>query len=320
MPRAVTLISMKKMMDPEHGKTSPVHLSPAEKVREANILYCQKGDTKDDDAIARWSAPWLEVAHKVKHQGKRTDWDKIAELVLEKQDFYEVIIEYPEYAMKYATGIRAMIAAAKEREGRDRLIAEFSDTELRWWQTQIINEINRPADSRRVTWIWENQGGVGKTWLAKYICAKHNAARFTNGRTCDIAFAYNGEPVVVFDLSRTVEGHVNYSVMEELKNGMLFSTKYVSTQKVFASPHILVFANWPPNRGAMSADRWDVRELGSPAWPIDKRVADSTQYAHAIDVECDIQSRNTGPTDGRDCDYQDVDNIFVGDDELPLDI
>lgn len=42
MPRANDTDLDEKMMDPEHGKTSPVHLSPAEKVREANILYCQK--------------------------------------------------------------------------------------------------------------------------------------------------------------------------------------------------------------------------------------------------------------------------------------
>ena len=61
--------------------------------------------------------------------------------------------------------------------------------------------------------------------------------RFENGKSADIKYAYDGQRCVVFDLSRSQESHVNYEVIESVKNGVVFSTKYESQMKVFKTPH-----------------------------------------------------------------------------------
>jgi len=91
----------------------------------------------------------------------------------------------------------------------------------------------------------------------------HKAIVFTHGKVADLAHAYKYEPVVVFDLSRTQADKLDavYMAIENFKNGRIFSPKYDSHNKVFASTHVVVFANYPPDRSKLSEDRWKVVEL-----------------------------------------------------------
>lgn len=102
---------------------------------------------------------------------------------------------------------------------------------------------------------------IGKTWLARYLVATEAAAYFQSGKKADIAKAYNSEPLVVFDYTRSSEEYISYTVLESLKNGLLFSAKYESVTKKFRPAKIICFANFEPKWDAMSADRWDVREI-----------------------------------------------------------
>lgn len=88
---------------------------------------------------------------------------------------------------------------------------------------------------------------------------KYNAAYFTNGKTSDIAYAYNNENIIVFDFSRSNEDRINYQVIEQLKNGLLFSGKYSSKNKVFDTPYIICFSNFHPDRDKLSEDRWNIK-------------------------------------------------------------
>ena len=77
----------------------------------------------------------------------------------------------------------------------------------------------------------------------------------------DIKFAYNGQRIVFFDFSRSNEDRINYDVIESIKNGMMFSTKYESVVRMYDHPHVIIFANFMPSLTKLSADRWDVRTL-----------------------------------------------------------
>lgn len=44
--------------------------------------------------------------------------------------------------------------------------------------------------------------------------------------------------------------------MEELKDGLITSTKYRPTVKIFKAPHVVVFSNHPPMLDMLSLDRW----------------------------------------------------------------
>lgn len=49
--------------------------------------------------------------------------------------------------------------------------------------------------------------------------------------------------------------------METIKNGIMFSSKYDSTMKVYDHPHVVVMAHGLPDTSKLSQDRWDIRNI-----------------------------------------------------------
>ena len=85
---------------------------------------------------------------------------------------------------------------------------------------------------------------------------------FGNAGMKDIAYAYDGQDTVAFNLTRCTEGRVNYTAMEALKDGLLFSAKYESEPKVYPTPPaMVVMSNTLPDYSSMSLDRWRVLSL-----------------------------------------------------------
>lgn len=64
-----------------------------------------------------------------------------------------------------------------------------------------------------------------------------------------------------FDFTREVEERVPYSVLESVKNRRIISTKYEPISLRLPMMHVVVFANFAPDRTKLSADRWDVIEI-----------------------------------------------------------
>lgn len=128
------------------------------------------------------------------------------------------------------------------------------------WQSRLYRKLLTEPDDRTIYWIYDEIGGQGKSKFILHMVDNHAAARFNSGKESDIAYSYNNEKLVLFDFQRA-KGHVNYSTMEDLKNGHLFSGKYESKAKRFNPPHVMVFANWLPDFTSMSMDRWKIYKL-----------------------------------------------------------
>lgn len=135
---------------------------------------------------------------------------------------------------------------------------------LRPWQEEVRGELLKQPDERTIRWIWCKEGNSGKTVFAKFLAVHHEACVFNNGKCADLAHALPEDPrIVLFNLSRTIEGHVNYGAIESIKDGLIFSAKYDSKMKLFNCPHVVIFANFAPDYESMSADRWVVTQLDS---------------------------------------------------------
>ena len=67
--------------------------------------------------------------------------------------------------------------------------------------------------------------------------------------------------IVLLDIPRSAEGYINYGVLEQLKNGLLYSGKYEGGKCLFDDVHVVVFANFMPDRSQFSEDRWNIIEL-----------------------------------------------------------
>lgn len=137
---------------------------------------------------------------------------------------------------------------------------------LRAWQAQLTQITEQEPDERTIYWIWDPNGGIGKSALLKYwMVHKPNKYIFCNGGKCadliNLIFNQNMDncDTVVWDLPRNRGGHVSYDAIECIKNGMVANTKYETGMKVFNSPHIIVFANeLPSDIDALSHDRWHI--------------------------------------------------------------
>ena len=142
--------------------------------------------------------------------------------------------------------------------------------ELRGWQSAIENIVLKTPDDRTVYWFWESQGGIGKSALVRYLCVKHNAM-ICAGSAKDMKYMIvqevenNGAApdIVLFDIPRSKLGFLSYTGLEEIKNGCFASTKYESGMCITPHPHVICFANAPPEDGKLSNDRMYVREINS---------------------------------------------------------
>ena len=131
------------------------------------------------------------------------------------------------------------------------------------WQTEIMDIIQEKPDERTIHWFWEDKGNVGKTSLCKYLVIKHGALMLT-GKSNDMYRMISKFPdknkLFIVDCPRSQQDYINYDAIEQIKNGFIFSGKYNGVQLVFNYPHVIVFANIPPDESKMSQiDRWNVR-------------------------------------------------------------
>lgn len=140
------------------------------------------------------------------------------------------------------------------REERNKR-TPIEDFELREWQQELLNILEGPVDNRKIYWYWEEVGNVGKSWMATFLLRNYDAITVSSGKTADIAYLLDQPKIVVFDIARDAIDHVNFGVMEDIKNGRVFSPKYESAVKSFDVPHLVVFANCPCPHGKFSADR-----------------------------------------------------------------
>jgi len=100
----------------------------------------------------------------------------------------------------------------------------------------------------------------------KYLVVKHGALPCIGGKFGDIMnLVFNQDMeksnIVIFNIPRGHKALVNYAALESVKDGMIVNNKYETGFKVFNPPHVVVFANFPPDRTHLSEDRWVVEEL-----------------------------------------------------------
>ncbi|AXQ66165.1 MAG: putative viral replication protein [Cressdnaviricota sp.] len=122
-------------------------------------------------------------------------------------------------------------------------------------QNEMI-EIMENQDGRDIPWIYDPDGGTGKSVLADYLSDRGDCFWASTGGYKDVFHAYSKvcdeKPYVIIDITRE-EGmeprkidHI-YGILEALKNGRAFSGKYDSVSLTFPKAKVLVLANCLPD-------------------------------------------------------------------------
>lgn len=151
--------------------------------------------------------------------------------------------------------------------------------ERRPWQKKLWDIVNGEPDKRKIIWVWEDKGNSGKTSITHDIIVdmmkQNKLALCVSGKAADIKAAIAAsmapkkgegkEPTaVIWDVPRTRENYMDYAALEEIKNAMFFSGKYESGMVMCTTtPHVIVMANFPPDKTKLSEDRWDVWDINA---------------------------------------------------------
>lgn len=158
--------------------------------------------------------------------------------------------------------------------------------ELYSWQKSILELIKTEPDDRKIHWFWDSKGNIGKTSFIKHALLHNKNATYIAGGTKDMLFAISTKleenpniNTVFINIPRCVE-HIGFNGIEQIKDGLIFNSKYESGYKMFNPPHIIIMANVEPDLMRMSEDRWVIKNLGEQG-PIPAPVA-SAHFAGSL--------------------------------------
>ncbi len=134
------------------------------------------------------------------------------------------------------------------------------------WQQCVVNTVTAPDvllpeqwRSRTVFWLWENDGGVGKTMLLRYLVVNHRAVLLQGAaRHCKAVAYKHPADIYVFSVPRSAKDP-DLSVIEDIKDGIYMSGFGVEGTGMVCRkcPQIIVLANRRcSNMAGLTRDRW----------------------------------------------------------------
>lgn len=138
------------------------------------------------------------------------------------------------------------------------------------WELNIIEILKTKPDPRLIYWYWDGQGGTGKSTFCKHLLLNFdNILALEDASKKDILYAVTSNiQTVILDFNKDTE-EIPYNAIETLKKGWGFSGKYESKMKMWNTPHIICFANKPPDLDKMMPGRFKVTYIGDPCLLID---------------------------------------------------
>ena len=109
------------------------------------------------------------------------------------------------------------------------------------------------------------QKEVGEKFFCRWMLTRHpeKVQILSVGKRDDIAHAIDvSKSIFLFNMPRGGMEYLQYTILEQLKDRIIFSPKYASCTKVlYYQPHVVVFSNEEPDMTKMSADRYIIRNL-----------------------------------------------------------
>ena len=218
--------------------------------------------------------PNLSPVNKLENQVLK---DGLEKYLLEKtEEFKELIEKGKEVYEILGKGEALEKALPKDmKEALDLYVMQGEtfnnkDVELKPWQAKLLEEIKNPTD-RHIIWVVGKACGEGKTWFQKYLKSWFGTKRVVYGinikaNTPSICHVLSKQSLATADIflfnigkSKRSNDQVNYEVLEDLKDGDAFASKYNSQQLKIKVPNIvMVFSNTAPDFEELAEDRWRI--------------------------------------------------------------
>lgn len=190
--------------------------------------------------------------------GFRSDLKRMRELVLEGASEFELWSEIPSTMIRYHQAV-GRFRNIHQQHVRLADLAPY--VPLPGWQSELVEELKGPVHSRNIMWYTCPAGNAGKSFLANHYEPARSFV-VSGGKHDDIIFAFSQKTDVqnvFFDYGRSQEVTFPYQLLEKFKDGRMTVAKYQSADFMFKVPHVIIFANFPPDLTKLSLDRWVLR-------------------------------------------------------------
>jgi len=139
------------------------------------------------------------------------------------------------------------------------------------WELDLIERLKTPPNKRDIIWVWEGKGCAGKTTFCKYLHSHPTDfpdCIVLGGKLADMQngvveyFELNNRfPKIVIITIPKDHSKIKYDGIETIKDMFFYSGKFHGGMINGRSPHVIVFANEPPDTSKMMMDRWQIIEI-----------------------------------------------------------
>jgi len=222
-----------------------VHAEPAKGTSKQAATYCKKeGD-------------WTEHGSFPGAQGKRSDIDHFTDWVKTqtvKPNDRDIATNFPTIWTRYPR----LVQLVDHIWAPPNLLAP--GFELNDWQRQLDEQLRVDADDRSIFFVVDPIGGIGKSMFCRHQLTTYPTETqvLKLGKRDDLSYSLDeSKRVFLFDIPRLGMALFQYNVVEQIKDQIVFSTKYQSRTKVFHHPcHVVIFCNEQPDMNAMTGDRY----------------------------------------------------------------
>jgi len=195
-------------------------------------------------------------------QGKRSDIELFREWVSaqsRRPSERMVAAAFPALYLRYRSNLLSLVGHLSPHP------AFGLGDELRQWQRELSDDLESEPDDRTIAFYIDPEGNKGKTYMVRYLLQKFpdEVQVLSVGKRDDLAHAIDEtKSIFLFDIPRGNMEYLQYSVLEKLKDQVIFSGKYESgTKFLLHKCHVVVFCNEEPNLLALSHDRYKLTNI-----------------------------------------------------------
>jgi hypothetical protein len=144
-------------------------------------------------------------------------------------------------------------------------------TELRPFQKSLDIILDGPVNEKKIIWVYDPIGQLGKTEFLKYLFKKHNCP-FSYGEKCSdiINLIFNNKKyylntnkgIAIFNFGREMDmKHVSVKALEQISDGAISNTKFETGCFIMNCPHVLILANSLPITSTMTKGRFIIKTI-----------------------------------------------------------
>ena len=151
-----------------------------------------------------------------------------------------------------------------QNERMKKMREKADSVKLRKWQKWFFDKATKQhVNPREVLVVYDPIGNTGKSFLRKMfgVLYPNQTCKLQNGYSKDMfhsAVKVDDLRYVIMDMARSDCHSVNYSAIEQIKNGDFDTCKYNNHNVCIDSPFFAIFTNFKLDWYSLSLDRWSL--------------------------------------------------------------